>query len=249
MRRFFRHEKTRVLRLTRLLWFNSPQSAAAAISNLQFSICNFQFRASNSGSARGAELKGKAVWGALELCLAQLTEYGCSAAEEVPSLRPPRGLFTPSLWEQHGALLITGIALTAGIAAFLIWRARRPKPVAVVPAVLAARQALQSLQASPQDSALALTVSRILRHYLITALGLPDAELTTAEFEVVLRDHSRIGVNLAMQLIRFLRDCDVRKFAPMAPKSDSELAAKALELINQVETSRTPEIAEKPSSP
>ena len=94
-----------------------------------------------------------------------------------------------------------------------------------------------------------MDVSQALRHYLVAALSFPSAELTTAEFAAALRDHPRVGTDLATQLTGFLRDCDVRKFAPVPPQSPSGLVAKALELISLVVAGCAPVAVSTPNPP
>lgn len=161
-----------------------------------------------------------------------------SAGEQAPALRPPRGELGPSLWEQHRWLFLalTGIVL-AGFAAGLWWR-RRSRPAAETPPDALARQALLALQGRDDDEGLALEVSRILRGFLTTAFGLPHEELTTAEFDRALRSPPAASEELVTALVGLLRECDVKKFAPVKPPALPNLVARALELIDRVEAER-----------
>jgi hypothetical protein len=197
---------------------------------------------------RGARFSGwpahwRRVMPAGLLCL--LTRTLSIAAEEAPILRPPRGPLVPSFWEQHGWLVTLAAGAVVVGAAGVIWRICRPKPVAVLPPAVVARDALRALQGCPEDDALVLRVSQVLRHYLTAALGISAVGLTTAELDAALRGHPRIGPELAARLSSFLRDCDVWKFAPVVPRAPPGFVSKALELVNQVE----PERAQAGSAP
>ncbi len=81
-------------------------------------------------------------------------------------------------------------------------------------------------------------VSQILRGYLATAFWLPQEELTTAEFCNVIGANQRVGAELAAAAGAFLRQCDVRKFAPGGPKVALAAVPRALQLLDQAEARR-----------
>jgi ribosomal protein L11 len=60
-------------------------------------------------------------------------------------------------------------------------------------------------------------VSQVLRRYFAAAFQLPPEEMTTAEFCSAITADTRIGPELSVPLVEFLRACDERKFSP-APK-------------------------------
>ena len=182
----------------------------------------------------------KSLWPALGMAFSNAILQTSLAAEPAPELRPPRGTLMPSFWEQY-AWLVSAFVLVVLVAvgAGLWWR-RRAKPSAVTPPEVLARQALQALQGRTDDDALALDVSRILRGFLTAALGLPHAELTTSEFDRALRSHPAVSEELITALVGFLRECDVKKFAPVKPPAPPGLVARALELIDRVEAERKP---------
>jgi hypothetical protein len=160
------------------------------------------------------------------------------AAEETNLLRPPRPLLGPPFWETYGRWVLAAmLAVLAGVALVLWWR-RRPKSIVVPSPAAVARQALRSLQGRPEDEALALDVSRLLRRYVIDALELPHAELTTAELDAVLQEKPRTRPELSAALLNFLRECDVKKFAPVKPPGPEGLVARALEFVNRIEAER-----------
>jgi hypothetical protein len=173
------------------------------------------------------------------MALSLLALRAVFAAEQAPVLRPPRGMLLPSFWEQHGGLLFGLAVVTLAVLAATFWWRRRPKASIVTPPEVLARRALQALQGRTEDDALALEVSRVLRGFLTAALGLPHAELTTAEFDGALHSRRAVSEELIPALVGFLRECDVKKFAPVQPPAPPGLVARALELIDRVQAERT----------
>ena len=100
------------------------------------------------------------------------------------------------------------------------------------------RQALQALQNCPENEALALEVSHLFRRYVTDALELQHEEFTTPEFEAAVRAHPQGNEELAAAVGGWLRDCDVKKFAPVKPPAPLNLAARALELVQRIEKLR-----------
>jgi hypothetical protein len=113
----------------------------------------------------------------------------------------------------------------------LVWYLRRPKPPVVVPPEVVACQALEQLRHQPEDGAVLSRVSQVLRHYVAEVAGLPQGELTTAEFCRALDTEPRLGDYLSAALSDFLRQCDERKFAPGRSKPVLAAVDRALELV------------------
>jgi hypothetical protein len=146
----------------------------------------------------------------------------------------------PSFWEQYAGLVSAVVLVALAVVTAVFWWLHRPKASIVTPPDVLARQTLQALQGRTEDDALALEVSRILRGFLTAALGLPHAELTTAEFDGALRSHPVVSEELITALVGFLRECDVKKFAPVKPPAPPGLVARTLELIDRVQAGRKP---------
>ena len=158
--------------------------------------------------------------------------------DEIPALRPPHAEMPPAFWEQHGLwVILVGVLLLALVGA-AAWFVLRPKPLAVVPPEIQARQALEPLRPQPEDGPLLSRVSQVLRHYVTAAFDLPPGELTTAEFCRAMTGHAPIGTELAAALGEFLRQCDQRKFAPPVPAPPLDAVAQALKLIELGEARR-----------
>ena len=83
-------------------------------------------------------------------------------------------------------------------------------------------------------------VSRQFRRYVAAVLSLPPEELTTTEFcqALGLRLAERPG--LANEMMGLLRQCDERKFAPVAAAAPLGAAERAQELIGQLAQSAIP---------
>lgn len=138
------------------------------------------------------------------------------SSDEIPPLRPPRPELPPSLWERYGLAIIVlaiGVMVLFGIA---VWIITRPKPAALVPPAVRARRELEPLVNRTEDGAVLSRVSQVLRHYVAAAFGLPQDEITTAEFCRALIQLDKMGPLVSVQLTDFLRECDRRKFAPNA---------------------------------
>jgi len=155
---------------------------------------------------------------------------------EVPaSLRPPRGELMPGFWELYAGWVILGAVLVVvGIATF-VWLLMLPKPTPPIPPAIQARQELEPLRQRTQDGTVLSQVSQIVRHYVARAFAMPPGELTTTEFSGTLRQNQNIGSELGGEVIAFLRECDLRKFAPRAPQTPFDAVSRASSLIDRAE--------------
>src|ERR1051326_690308 len=164
-----------------------------------------------------------------------------SDLDTIPPLRPPRGEIPPTFWEQHGVWIIAGGCFALlGVVAFVWWLAR-PKPPVVLPPEVQARQGIEEFLGQPESGLMLSRISQILRRYFVAAFALPAGELTTAEFCALITTQDQIGADLANTVVQFLRECDQRKFAPLAPQPPLEAANRALALIESAEKRRSEE--------
>jgi hypothetical protein len=160
------------------------------------------------------------------------------SSNDIPPLRPLHAEIPPTLWEKHGALAgLAGFTLLA-LGGLALWLATRPKPMAVVPPEVQARNELELLRDMPETGALLSQVSRAVRRYFGDAFALPPDELTTAEFSMAIAGEEGIGPELAAATGDFLRRCDERKFAPEPPAHPMGAAEAALELVERAESRR-----------
>lgn len=158
--------------------------------------------------------------------------------DDIPPLRPPRGPIPPSLWEQYGFWIITGAVLVLLLLAAVIWLVLRPRPAAVKPPVVQAREALGSLRQQPETGTLLSRVSHVVRSYFSAAFGLPQAEMTTSEFCDALKNAPDAGPELYRHVSCFLRECDERKFAPAPPSPPMGAVDHASKLVEAAEARR-----------
>lgn len=158
--------------------------------------------------------------------------------DEIPPLRPPRAELPPTFWERYGPWPAIGgsvVLLLSGAGIWLLLRPKTPRPVAPI---AQARADLTTLQGQPETGPLLSRISQIVRRYFAGAFGLPPAELTTAEFSQALAGDEQVGPELATQVSELLRQCDLRKFAPMPPSAPLGAATTAAKLIEQAEGRR-----------
>ncbi len=164
--------------------------------------------------------------------------------EKLPPLLPPHGELRQTFWELHGWQCVAGAVVALGIiVAGIIWL-RRPRQLIVEPPGVLARRALELLRGRPEDGALVMNVSRILKRYVMAALNLPPEELTTTEFRQTLQAQPEIKPDLAAATGEFLKRCDEWKFAPERPTPQLGAVEGALELVEKLELSRQP-VADK----
>jgi hypothetical protein len=152
------------------------------------------------------------------------------------SLKPPRGEIQPSSWEQHGPLVVVGAIILLALLALAILLLLRPKPPRPpIPAAEQARNQLEPLRHQPENGARLSRTSQILHGYLASGLGIAG-ELTTAELCQAVAQNREMGPDFAREIGEFLRDCDVRKFAPNPPATPVGAVAGALRIIEQCES-------------
>jgi hypothetical protein len=108
----------------------------------------------------------------------------------------------------------------------------------IVPPEILARQALEKLQAQPEDGKVLSEISQALRRYLAAAFALPGGEMTTAEFCAALAADEKMGAELAQTISNFLRECDAQKFSPANSPAPFGAAEHALKIISQAENRR-----------
>jgi hypothetical protein len=163
---------------------------------------------------------------------------------EIPPLRPPRGEITVPTWNEHGWIAFVAFIFVVAVLAFCLKWLLRSRPGRSVPPEIAACQALERLRERPEDAALAVEVSGIVRTYLRSALKLPPEELTTADLGRVLQAYPSLDSDLAVATVEFLRYCDQSKFASTPPHAGSGAVVGALRLVGKFETRRRQAIVE-----
>ena len=156
----------------------------------------------------------------------------------LPALAPAYGELPPTFWEQHQTeIIIAGFAVLAF--AFLFVKVLlRPESPKILPPETVVLQALAKLQGQPEDGIVLSAASQILRRYVGESFNLPSHALTTAEFCTVIEASPQVGPELAGNLARFLRECNVRKFSPATATAPLKAASRAIELVILAEKHR-----------
>jgi len=208
------------------------------ISGLRFWIGNFGYRIS-----RFFQFLDFGFW-TFSLALGCCFTAATRAAEEADgtsglppsSLKPPRGEIRPSYWEQHGFWLVLGALVLLALLSAAVWFLLRPRPPLPPPsAAEAARRQLERLRQQPEDGILLSRVSQLLHGYLSGTFGIAGVELTTAELCQAVAQNREISSDLATEITEFLREGDVRKFAPKPPGTPFGAVTKALTIIDHCE--------------
>ncbi len=156
---------------------------------------------------------------------------------DVPPLRPALHEIPPSLWEQHGVLIVVLGAMGLLLIGAAIWWLLQPKPPVPVPIEIQTRNELELLNVPNADGKTISRVSQVLKHYIAVAFELPPGEMTTTEFNRAVASSEKIGGELAARVSEFLRACDEQKFSPLAGVQSS-VCARAIELVEQGERRR-----------
>ena len=172
------------------------------------------------------------------LFIASLAQAAVQTNDLIPPLRPLRGELGPTFWERYSGWIALALVLAVVVVAMGFKYFRRSKPVVVLPPEARARQALEALRGRPEDTALVTEVSHHLRQYVVAAFGLPPEELTTTELHAALGPRLAACPELLSEIIRFLRQCDERKFAPASVNAPLGAVDRALELVRQSEAQR-----------
>ncbi|MCU0863559.1 MAG: hypothetical protein MUC36_07210 [Planctomycetes bacterium] len=144
-----------------------------------------------------------------------------------PFATPFRGWW----WLGGGAAAIAALGL-----ALAMWRRRAaavPPDAIAVPPHVKAHRALQRLHKAPRGSeaevdAFYVELSGVLRVYLEERFGLCAPERTTEEFLAMLEHGDGLCREHRAELERFLRQCDLVKFAAAEPGENDHLATWAL---------------------
>lgn len=198
---------------------------------------------------RGARAGAAGIVLLLPPCVFALAETQEVSTAKVPELRPPLNFMPPSFWEAHGWTVAVAALAALAASALAVWLLRRPKPVVVTPADVAARQALEALRERTEDESVVAEASRNLRHYLVAVFGSPPEELTTEELRATLEHRPQVPAELTAALVGLLRECDARQFAPIPPPAKPALVPRALDLVSRCESLRQPPAAPAPVPP
>lgn len=160
-------------------------------------------------------------------------------SEELPPLRPPRPEIPPGFWEQHEAWVLAAAIVLLIIVGAGVWFLTRPRPPVVVSPATRARAALEALRNQPETGLVLSKISQIIRRYFGATCQMPQEEHTTTEFARILVAQKAVDPILAGAVNEFLRECDLRKFAPVGPLPPLGAVAGATHLIEEAEAKRS----------
>jgi hypothetical protein len=164
----------------------------------------------------------------LALFLLLPTVASTQSTDDVPPLLPALTEIPPTLWDQHGALIVMlGIALVALLIAAVWWRLQ-PKPPVPLPIEIQTRNELELLRLPAEDGKTISRISQVLKHYFVVAFELPAGEMTTTEFNRAIAASEKAGDELAASVSEFLRLAGVQ----------SSACSRSLELVEQGEARR-----------
>lgn len=157
----------------------------------------------------------------------------------LPVLVPAYGEMRTTFWEQHSTAILTWTPFLLALLAFAIWALVQPRLQPAPPPAERAREALARLKGRPEDGAVIVAISQILREYVGAAFRLPPGALTTADVASALAGNEKLGTELAEKISSFLRECDDRKFSTTPARLPLGGAHRALMLIAMAEQRRT----------
>ena len=204
-------------------------------------LCEVRMRLANAAASGLRWLQHRFSPSVRGCCLVMglLSIAGVTFAQsnDAPPLQPALPEIPPTLWEQHGVLImVLGIMLIALLAA-AIWWLLQPKPPVPVPIEIQTRNELELLSLPAEDGKTISRVSQVLKHYFAVAFGLPPVEMTTTEFNRAVAASEKVGSELAASVSEFLRQCDERKFS-LHTGVQASACSRALELVEQGEHRR-----------
>lgn len=170
-------------------------------------------------------------------------------SNQIPALKQPMPAMSATFWEQHAWVIVAVVVAFIALAAWVIARLARPKPVVVAPPEVIARRTLEAMRGRVEDEEIIRQVSQAVRRYIVAALRLDQEEPTTEELVASLSIARRLSRELVAALGDFLRDCDARKFAPLKPPAPPAVVPRALELVARCEAERQPAPVPSPVQP
>jgi len=173
----------------------------------------------------------------LALLLLLPTVVLAQSSDDVPPLLPALPEIPPTLWEQHGMLIVVLILIAVMLLAAGVWWLLQPKPPIPVPIEIQTRRELEQLRNQSEDGKTLSRVSQVLKRYVAVAFELPAGEMTTGEFSQTAARSEKVGRELAAAVNDFLRQCDEQKFSPAAGVQVSA-CSRAMELFQTGEARR-----------
>jgi hypothetical protein len=182
--------------------------------------------------------------------------------EADPALRPEDPMISLEYPNVRLAIIIysvlAGILVAAVIAGLIVLWRRRERPIVLPPPIPPHERALAELDAlaaererliaegAYQDYYLRLT--EIAKRYLGGRFGFEALDRTTEEIQDLLsRGQVRVDPLDAKQVLGFLQDCDLVKFARLSPPADE--AREALSIVREMVQVSMPRPEQEPGNP
>ena len=189
------------------------------------------------GSKKSSKFSQSLLTSIATLMIFAARTSSAQSPNDVPPLQPALPEIPPTVWEQHGALIVVLIVVAVALLATAIWWLLQPKPPVPVPIEIQTRNALELLRHPTEDGKTISRVSQVLKRYVAVVFELPTGEMTTAEFSRAVTGSEKVGSELATRVSDFLRQCDEQKFSPAAGIQTSA-CSRALELFEAGEARR-----------
>jgi hypothetical protein len=189
------------------------------------------------GSTISFQLSQSLLTSAAALLIFVARTTSAQSPNDAPPLLPALHEIPPTVWEQHGVLIVMLGSIGVVLLGVAIWWLLQPKPPVPVPIEIQTRNELELLKAPTEDGKTISRVSQVLKHYVAVAFELPSGEMTTAEFSRAVVSSEKVGSELATSVSEFLHQCDEQKFSPHAGVQSSA-CSRALELVGVGERRR-----------
>ena len=173
----------------------------------------------------------------LVMLLASACSSLAQSTNDVPPLLPALPEIPPTLWEQHGLLIVVLGVFALALISAAIWWLLQPKAPVPVPIEIQTRNELELLRYPTESGKIISQVSQVLKRYVAVAFELPAGEMTTSEFSRAVAGSEKVGGELAASVSEFLRQCDEQKFSP-AVGVQASACSRAMELVEQGEARR-----------
>lgn len=233
-------EQTRKRTGDTTIWMREYKLSPESTGELEIPALPVEYQASAGATQPAAEPATELLSPALKITIRSvLTPQDApqNPREITGVLAPPPRRLTLLEWALIGAgAVIAALLVLLFVRAIIAWRRRPPLPIPADQAALAALDALQRqpLQTQAQMRSYHYALSEIVRQYIERAFGIAAPEMTTEEFlrsigrstpargsgAPLIQDATLLTLLVGADLRPFLEQCDLVKYAALAPSLD-----------------------------